>query len=42
MELNSISHLHCNVGVVVNLDLLFDWVGIDLYLVTTNKILNNF
>jgi hypothetical protein len=29
-------------GVVINLDLLFNWVGIYLYLVTANKILTNF
>jgi hypothetical protein len=42
MELNSICHLHCIVGVVINLDLLFNWVGIYLYLVTANIILTNF
>jgi hypothetical protein len=42
MELNLIFHLHCTVGVVINLDLLFNWVGIYLYLVTANKILTNF
>jgi hypothetical protein len=42
MELNSICHLHCIVGVVINLDLLVNWVGIYLYLVTANKILTNF
>ena len=41
MELNLICHLHCIVGVVINLDLLLIWVGIYLYLVTTNKILIN-
>jgi hypothetical protein len=30
------------VGVVINLHLLFNWVGIYLYLVTANKILTNF
>jgi hypothetical protein len=42
MELNSIYHLHCIVGVVINLDLSFNWVGIYLYLVIANKILTNF
>jgi hypothetical protein len=42
MKLNSICHLHCIVVVVINLDLLFNWVGIYLYLVTDNKILTNF
>jgi hypothetical protein len=42
MELNSICHLHCIVSVVTNLDLLFNWIGIYLYLVTANKILTNF
>jgi hypothetical protein len=42
MELNLIGHMHCIVGVVINLDLLFIWVGIYLYLVTANKILTNF
>jgi hypothetical protein len=42
MELNSICHLHCIVDVVINLDILFNWVGINLYLVTANKILTNF
>jgi hypothetical protein len=30
------------VGVIINCDLLFIWVGIHLYLVTANKILTNF
>jgi hypothetical protein len=34
--------MRCIVGVVINLDLLFNWVGIYLYLVTANKILTNF
>jgi hypothetical protein len=34
--------MHCIVGVIINLDLLFIWVGIYLYLVTANKILANF
>jgi hypothetical protein len=42
MELNSICHMHCIAGVVINLDLLLSWVGVYLYLVTTNKILTNF
>jgi hypothetical protein len=42
MELNSIYHLHCIVGVIINCDLLFNWVGIYFYLVTANKILTNF
>jgi hypothetical protein len=42
MELNLIYHMRCIVGVVINLDLLFNWVGIYLYLVTANKILTNF
>jgi hypothetical protein len=27
---------------LINLDLLFNWVGIYIYLVTANKILTNF
>jgi hypothetical protein len=42
MELNLIYHLHCIVGVIINLDLLFNWVGIYLHLVNANKILTNF
>jgi hypothetical protein len=38
MELNLIFHLHCMVGVVINIGLLFNWVRIYLYLVTANKI----
>jgi hypothetical protein len=34
--------MHCIVGVIINCDLLFHWVGIYLYLVTNNKILTNF
>jgi hypothetical protein len=34
--------MHCIVYVIINLDLLFIWVGIYLYLVTANKILTNF
>jgi hypothetical protein len=30
------------VGVVINFDILFNWVGIYLYLVTANKFLTNF
>jgi hypothetical protein len=33
--------MHCIVGVIINFDLLFIWVGICLYLVTANKILTN-
>jgi hypothetical protein len=33
--------MHCIVGVIINWDLLFIWVGIYLHLVTTNKILTN-
>jgi hypothetical protein len=42
MELNLIHHVHCIVGVIINFDLLFIWVGIYLYLVTNNKMLTNF
>jgi hypothetical protein len=42
MELNLICHMHCIVGVIINFDLLFNWVGIYLYLVTANKILTSF
>jgi hypothetical protein len=31
--------MHCILGVVINFDLLFIWVGIYLYLLTANKIL---
>jgi hypothetical protein len=41
MELNLFCHLHCIVGVIINCDLLFNWVGIYLYLVTANKTLAN-
>jgi hypothetical protein len=34
--------MHFIAGVVINLDLLFNWVGIYLYLVTANKSLTNF
>jgi hypothetical protein len=34
--------MHCIVGVIINFNLLFIWVGIYLYLVTANKILTNF
>jgi hypothetical protein len=34
--------MHCIAGVVINFVLLFNWVGIYLYLVTANKILTNF
>jgi hypothetical protein len=42
MELNLIFDLHCIVGFIINFDLLFNWVGIYLYLVTANKTLTNF
>jgi hypothetical protein len=34
--------MHCIMGVIINCDLLFIWVGIYLHLVTTIKILTNF
>jgi hypothetical protein len=34
--------MHCIAGVVINHDLLFNWVGIYLYILTANKILTNF
>jgi hypothetical protein len=34
--------MHCIVGYIINIDLLFNWVGIYLYLVTCNKTLTNF
>jgi hypothetical protein len=34
--------MHCIVGVIINCDLLLNWVGIDLHLVTGNKTLTNF
>jgi hypothetical protein len=34
--------MHFIVGVIINCDLLFIWVGIYLYLVTTNKTWTNF
>jgi hypothetical protein len=34
--------MHCIVGVILNCDLLFNWVGIYLYLVSVNKTLTNF
>jgi hypothetical protein len=37
MELNLICHMHCIAVVVINLDLLFNKVGIYLYLVTAIK-----
>jgi hypothetical protein len=42
MKLNLIYHIYCIVGVIINLDLLFIWVGIYLYLVTANKTFTNF
>jgi hypothetical protein len=42
MELNLICHtLHCIVGFIINYNQLFNWVGIHLHLVITNKILAN-
>jgi hypothetical protein len=34
--------MHCIEGVIINCDLLFNWVDIYLYLVTANKIGTNF
>jgi hypothetical protein len=34
--------MHCIVGVIINCDFLFNWVGIYLYLVTANKTLTKF
>jgi hypothetical protein len=42
MELNLIYHLHCIVAFIINCDLLFNWVGIYLHLVTANRTLTNF
>jgi hypothetical protein len=39
MELNLICHMHCIVGVIINCELLYIWVGIYLYLVAANKYL---
>jgi hypothetical protein len=33
--------MYCIVGVIINYDLLFNWVGIYLYLVTANITLTN-
>jgi hypothetical protein len=33
--------MHCIAGVIMDCDLLFNWVGIYLHLVTANKILTN-
>jgi hypothetical protein len=33
--------MHCIMGVITNFDLLLNWVGIYLYLVSANKILTN-
>jgi hypothetical protein len=41
MKLNLIYQLHGIVGYIINCDLLLDWDGIYLYLVTANKILTN-
>jgi hypothetical protein len=42
MELNLICHKHFITGVIINFDLLFNWVDIYLHLVTANKIFTNF
>jgi hypothetical protein len=34
--------MHCITGFIINIDLLFIWVGIYLYLITANKILTKF
>jgi hypothetical protein len=34
--------MHCIVGCIINYVLLFNWVGIYLYLVIANKTLTNF
>jgi hypothetical protein len=34
--------MHCIMGFIINFDLSFIWVGIYLYLVTSNKTLTNF
>jgi hypothetical protein len=34
--------MHYIAGVIINCDLLFNWVGIHLHLITANKILTNF
>jgi hypothetical protein len=34
--------MHCMTSIIINFDLLLNWVGIYLYLVTANKILTNF
>jgi hypothetical protein len=34
--------MHFIAGVVISFDLLLNWVGIYLYLVSANKILTNF
>jgi hypothetical protein len=34
--------MHCITCVIINCDLLFNWVGIYLYLATANKIFTNF
>jgi hypothetical protein len=34
--------MHCIEGVIINYDILFNWVGIYLYLVTANKTLTDF
>jgi hypothetical protein len=42
MELKLIYHLHCIADFIINCDLLFNWIGIYLHLVTANKTLTNF
>jgi hypothetical protein len=34
--------MHCIVGVIINYDILFSWVGIYLYLLIAKKTLTNF
>jgi hypothetical protein len=34
--------MHCIAGVIINCDILFNWAGFYLYLVTANIILTNF
>jgi hypothetical protein len=42
MELNLTCHvLHCIMGFIHHCDQLFNWVGIQVYLVIVNKILTN-
>jgi hypothetical protein len=37
MKLNLIGHFHCIVWFIVKCDLLFNWVGIHLYLVAAKE-----